>query len=131
MPSIYEIARSRIVASVPNVSKVEYKPVRMPSGCKSKKEYDHEYYLKHRKERIAQVKEWRKSNKDKMAEYEKAYYWNHRDKCLEKNKAWASANPEKRREAGRKCYHKHAKEYNRKHTERCRAKREAARKEAA
>ena len=131
MPSIYEIARSRIVASVPDVSKVEYKPVRMPSGCKSKKEYDHEYYLKHRKERIAQVKEWRKSNKDKMTEYEKTYYWKHRDKCLEKNKAWANANPEKRREAGRKCYHKHAKEYNRKHTERCRAKREATRKVAA
>jgi hypothetical protein len=131
MPSIYEIARSRIVASVPNVSKVEYKPVRMPSGCKSKKEYDHEYYLKHRKERIAQVKEWRKSNKDKMQEYEKNYYWKHRDECLKKSTEWGKNNPEKRRESGRKCYRKHAKEYNRKQVESRRAKREATRKEAA
>lgn len=131
MPSIYETARSRIAESMPAAAKTKYKPVRMRSTCKSKKEYDHEYYLKHRKERIAQVKEWRKSNKDKMQEYEKNYYWKHRDECLKKSTEWGKNNPEKRRESGRKCYHKHAKEYNRKQVESRRAKREAARKEAA
>ena len=132
MPTVYEIARSRIAASVPAVVQTTtYKPVREPSKCKSKKEYNREYYLKHREQKLAQVKAYRETHLDKVHEYGKDYYRTHREACLKKNSEWGKKNIEKRREAGRRCYHRHAKEYNRKKVEIRRAKREAARKDAA
>ena len=39
----------------------------------TKKEYHHQYYLKHREEIIANVKAWRKDNPDKPCEYSKSW----------------------------------------------------------
>lgn len=53
------------------------------------------HYRRHREEKLAQCRLWRKEHKEFLKEYNRKYYWAHRERILKRSKNWREANPER------------------------------------
>lgn len=59
-----------------------------------KKEYFHEYYLKHKEKFIEKAKKWAENNSEKRSEIRKRWRENNHLKAVESGKKWRENNPE-------------------------------------
>ena len=70
----------------------------------NKKEYLHQYYLKHREEKLSYIKAWRKANPDKPKQYSKTWKNSNDERNKEINKSWKENNKDKVRIGNKKTY---------------------------
>ena len=61
----------------------------------STKEYNHQYYLKHKEEIKSRSAEWRRNNKERAHEARKSYYDNNRESAINRSKQWYDENKER------------------------------------
>lgn len=72
-----------------------------------KREYDHQYYIKHQDKIKTRSNEWSKNNKEKLATAAKRRYEIKKQEIKEKVREWCRLNPDKRKQIIRNYSRKH------------------------